>query len=53
MHEGYIIITPAKDEEENLPNLISSIVKQSIQPLLWLIVDDGSVDSTPVLIKGS
>jgi glycosyltransferase involved in cell wall biosynthesis len=46
-----IVITPAKDEEDNLPDLIKSVGNQSIPPLLWVIVDDGSVDSTPTLIK--
>jgi glycosyltransferase involved in cell wall biosynthesis len=46
-----IIITPAKDEENNLPHLIKSIINQTVKPLLWVIVDDGSIDTTPMIIK--
>jgi glycosyltransferase involved in cell wall biosynthesis len=47
----YIIITPAKNEEESLPGLIQSVVKQTITPKLWVIVDDGSTDKTPEIIE--
>lgn len=48
---NYILITPAKNEEKYLPNLINAIIKQTIKPLLWLIVDDGSTDKTPKIIE--
>lgn len=52
MDEYYnIVVTPAKNEEDNLPHLIESIANQSILPLLWVIVDDGSTDSTPNIIE--
>lgn len=47
----YILVTPAKNEEENLPRLIKSIETQSSKPVLWVIVDDGSTDSTPAIIE--
>lgn len=47
----YVIITPAKNEERNLPKLIKSIKEQTIKPGLWIIVDDGSTDDTPQIIK--
>ncbi|RJS79469.1 glycosyltransferase family 2 protein [Methanophagales archaeon] len=46
----YILITPAKNEEKNLPNLISSVLNQTNKPILWVIVDDGSEDNTPDII---
>ncbi len=49
--EQYIIITPCKNEENDLPNLIQSLIKQSITPKLWVIVDDGSTDNTPGIIS--
>lgn len=51
MQKSYIIQTPVKNEEENLPQLIKSILEQSIKPSLWLIIDDGSTDSTYEIIK--
>ncbi|WP_231855741.1 glycosyltransferase family 2 protein [Thermococcus peptonophilus] len=43
---GYIIVTPAKNEEENLPLLARSVINQSVRPRLWVIVDDNSNDRT-------
>jgi len=48
--QSYILVTPAKNEEVFIPDLISSIKKQSIKPILWVIVDDGSVDETTQII---
>ena len=48
---SYILATPAKNEEKNLPKLIQSVVEQTIKPLVWVIVDDGSTDNTLNIIK--
>lgn len=47
----YILLTPAKDEAENLPFVLRSVIAQSIRPRVWLIVDDGSTDGTPEIIR--
>ena len=47
----YIIVTPCKNEGQNLPNLIESVTTQTIKPALWVIVDDGSTDNTPQILK--
>lgn len=47
----YIILTPAKNEEDSLPELIQSIVKQNVKPVAWFIVDDGSDDETYPIIR--
>jgi glycosyltransferase involved in cell wall biosynthesis len=44
--QSYILITPVKNEEAFISALISSIKKQSMKPVLWVIVDDGSTDET-------
>tara|TARA_A100001011_G_C14297075_1_gene838948 strand:+ start:1553 stop:2407 length:855 start_codon:yes stop_codon:yes gene_type:complete len=46
-----LIITPACNEEEHLEPLIHSMIKQSILPEQWIIVDDGSLDNTSDIIK--
>jgi len=51
--KNYILITPCKNEAENLPNLIESISTQTIKPILHIIVDDGSTDDTPKIIDSS
>ena len=47
----YIVVTPCKNEGENLPDLIGSMVAQTIRPMVWVIVDDGSMDNTSKIIK--
>jgi len=46
MKNRYVVVTPARDEEETLPFTIESMRKQNIQPTRWIIVDDGSTDRT-------
>lgn len=48
---NYIIITPCKNEEKNLPYLIESIKSQIIRPVAWVFIDDGSSDTTPLILK--
>lgn len=42
----YAIITPARDEIENLPRLGASIAAQHTPPARWVIVDDHSDDGS-------
>lgn len=49
--KNYILVTPCKNEEHNLPHLIESVAIQTIRPVLWVIVDDGSNDNTPQITK--
>lgn len=46
----YIAITPCRNEENNLPNLMQSMLAQTIKPALWLILNDGSTDETGKII---
>jgi len=46
----YILITATKNEAENLPAVISSIILQTKIPKLWLIVDDGSTDNSRMIL---
>ena len=43
---SYILITPARNEETFLEKTIQSVVSQTILPLRWIIVSDGSLDRT-------
>lgn len=47
----YAIITPARDERENLTRLAAAVGAQSLPPLCWVIVDDGSCDGTAELAR--
>lgn len=42
----YAIVTPARNEAENLPRLAESLSSQTILPQRWVIVDNGSTDET-------
>lgn len=51
INQIYIMATPVKNEEENLPELITSVGSQKIKPTLWVIVDDGSTDKSSDIIN--
>ena len=40
------VVTPARNEEADLPRLITAMVAQDLRPALWTIVDTGSTDAT-------
>lgn len=46
----YVVITPVRNERDNLPRTIASFVGQSILPERWVIVDDGSTDGTAEVV---
>jgi poly-beta-1,6-N-acetyl-D-glucosamine synthase len=48
---SYAVITPVRDEIENLPRLAASLTAQIERPQVWLIVDNGSEDGTPELAQ--
>jgi poly-beta-1,6-N-acetyl-D-glucosamine synthase len=48
---SYVIISPAKDESNYIEFTLKSVLDQSVQPLCWIIVDDGSSDSTPEIVE--
>jgi biofilm PGA synthesis N-glycosyltransferase PgaC len=47
----YVLLTAAKNEEEYLGETIQSVVRQTVRPLAWFIVDDGSSDRTPQIVE--
>lgn len=51
MSRRYIVVTPVRNEQEFLPSTIRSMGAQTIPPSCWAIVDDGSSDGTPAIIK--
>jgi poly-beta-1,6-N-acetyl-D-glucosamine synthase len=46
----YVVITPARDEAQHIGHTIGSVVRQSVRPAQWIIVDDGSKDATGTII---
>jgi glycosyltransferase involved in cell wall biosynthesis len=47
----YAVVTPVRNEEENLVRLADCMARQSLQPAAWLIVDTGSTDGTAELAR--
>jgi len=45
----YVVITPVRNEARNFSSTIASFVAQTIRPIAWIIVDDGSTDGTSQL----
>lgn len=45
----YAVITPARNERANLARLAESLGAQTLLPLQWIVIDDGSDDGTDVL----
>jgi poly-beta-1,6-N-acetyl-D-glucosamine synthase len=43
----YAVVTPARNESENLRRLAGCMEAQTVLPTRWLIVDNGSTDETP------
>lgn len=44
--EPFGLLMLAKDEESFIPTIARSVLAQTVRPSIWLIVDDGSSDST-------
>ena len=42
----YVVITPARNEADNLGRLARCLREQTLLPARWMIVDDGSTDGT-------
>jgi poly-beta-1,6-N-acetyl-D-glucosamine synthase len=47
----YILLTSAFNEESFISRCIESVIKQTVLPLQWVIVDNGSTDNTAKIIK--
>lgn len=48
---AYALVTPVRDELENLERLAVAVAAQTIPPAEWIIVDNGSRDRTLELIR--
>jgi glycosyltransferase involved in cell wall biosynthesis len=46
----YVIVTPVRDEEAYLRFTVESVIRQTIRPVEYVIVNDGSKDSTGKII---
>jgi glycosyltransferase involved in cell wall biosynthesis len=47
---AYVVITPAHNEQDFIERTLDSMVVQTVRPLKWVIVDDGSTDGTAEVV---
>jgi glycosyltransferase involved in cell wall biosynthesis len=47
----YVLITPARNEGEFIELTIKSVVAQTVRPIKWVIVSDGSTDGTDDVVS--
>jgi glycosyltransferase involved in cell wall biosynthesis len=46
----YVIITPVRDEERHIEATLDSVLRQTVLPQEWIIVNDGSTDRTGTVL---
>src|SRR5271155_852998 len=46
----YVLITPARNEADFIELTIRSVVAQTVRPVKWVIVSDGSSDGTDDIV---
>jgi len=49
-HLCYVLITPCRNEARFIENTLESVVRQTVLPLKWIIVNDGSTDATGEIV---
>jgi poly-beta-1,6-N-acetyl-D-glucosamine synthase len=47
----YCLITPCRDEAKFARKTLESVVRQTVPPARWVIVDDGSKDETAAIVE--
>src|SRR5690349_3986165 len=47
----YVLITPSRNEARLIENTLKSVVAQTVPPLKWVIVNDGSTDATAEIVR--
>lgn len=50
MGKGYVLISPCRDEAQYMRQTLDTVIAQSVRPIKWVIVDDGSTDDTPRIL---
>ena len=47
----YVLVTPARNEASFIELTLKSVTAQTLKPLKWVIVSDGSTDGTDEIVK--
>jgi glycosyltransferase involved in cell wall biosynthesis len=49
-HPAYVLITPCRNEARFIEETLKSVTGQTVLPLKWVIVNDGSTDATAEIV---
>ena len=47
----YVLITPARNEVAFIAETMNAVIKQTLRPVKWVIVSDGSTDGTNEIVE--
>lgn len=47
---NYVLITAARNEGTLIEHTLAAVVAQTLRPVRWVVVDDGSTDTTPEVV---
>lgn len=47
----YLIVSPCRNEAEYMRQTLDTVTQQTVTPDKWVIIDDGSTDSTAAILK--
>jgi biofilm PGA synthesis N-glycosyltransferase PgaC len=48
----YVVISPCRNEAAFMRETLESVLAQTVRPIEWIIVDDGSTDATGEILAG-
>ncbi len=48
---AYVLVTPARNEARFIESTIQAVIAQTVRPLRWAIVSDGSTDGTDEIVS--
>jgi len=48
---SYVLVTPARNEEAFIEKTIEAVTRQTVLPVKWVIVNDGSTDATGSIVE--
>ncbi|WP_425405326.1 glycosyltransferase [Hwanghaeella sp.] len=51
MSDTYVLVSPCRNESTFMRKTLDSVIAQTIPPTHWVIVDDGSTDETPEILR--
>lgn len=46
----YALISPCRNEADFIRKTLDSVISQTAQPAIWIIIDDGSTDATAAIV---